>query len=92
MQGGERLRQCEEECRRLEGELAVSQLAATTAAATASSAAAQLAAEQEAAASRELVTDRELQKTKEALVSLPCFFVSLIQRKLESSVVTMLVS
>ena len=92
VQGGERLRECQEECRRIEGELAVSQLAASTAAANASSAAAQLATEQEAAASREGINDRELQKTKEALVSVPSFFVPHSQGQFESSVVTMLLS
>jgi hypothetical protein len=68
VQGCERLRECEAECRRVEGELAVSQLAGEQAAATAATAAAQLAAEQEAGAVRESGGARELHTTREALV------------------------
>ena len=67
-QGAERLRQSQAECRRLEGELAVSQLAASTAAAAAAANAAQLSAEQEATTVRETATGRELGTAREALV------------------------
>ena len=67
-QTGEHLRQSQAECRRLEGELAVSQLALNTAAAAASSAQAQIVAEQQAATLREADTSRQLQSSTEALV------------------------
>ena len=69
-QTGEHLRQSQAECRRLEGELALSQLALNTSAAAASSAQAQIVAEQQAAAIREADTSRQLQSSTEALVSL----------------------
>ena len=62
------MRQSQAECRRLEGELAVSQLAFNTAAAAASSAQAQIVAEQQAATLREADTSRQLQSSTEALV------------------------
>ena len=68
-QTGEHLRQSQAECRRLEGELAVSQLALNTAAAAASSAQAQMVAEQQAASIREADNSRQLQSSTEALVS-----------------------
>ena len=67
-QTGEHLRQSQAECRRLEGELALSQLALNTSAAAASSAQAQIVAEQQAAAIREADTSRQLQSSNEALV------------------------
>ena len=68
LQTGEHLRQSQAECRRLEGDLALSQLALNTAAAAASSAQAQIVAEQQAASLREEDTSRQLQSSNEALV------------------------
>merc|ERR1712106_803122 len=66
----ERLRICEADVRRLEGELAVSQLAAQTAEGQAKTLGEQLSAEQLSAKVREEGRDKELSQTREALAKI----------------------
>jgi len=66
----ERLRICEADVRRLEGELAVSQLAAQTAEGQAKTLGEQLSAEQLSAKEREEGRDKELSQTREALAKI----------------------
>jgi len=69
-EGEERLRQSQAECRRLEGELAVSQLAVNTNTSQLAALEGQLAAVQEQSGTKEAAANRELVETRETLTRL----------------------